>query len=121
MSTPDPITPPPQSSKPPADNGSLLIGFVLGWVAMVVGVVVNAVFWALQSSLGLPGADIIFMGVGTLPLLAMIALAVWFSKQGKSRSALGVLVAFGSMLGLLLLLVAACFGILLTGGFGSMH
>jgi hypothetical protein len=122
MSAPDPAPPTePPPPTPPADNGSLLVGFVLGWVAMIVGVVVNALFWALQSSLGLPGTDFVFLGVGTLPLLAMVALAIWFGNQGKSRAVRGVLLAFGSMIGLVLLLVAACFGILLSGGFGSMH
>jgi drug/metabolite transporter (DMT)-like permease len=123
MSTPDPTTPPaPQPSQtPPPDNGSMVVGFVLGWVAMIVGVVCNALFWALQSSLGLPGQDFVFLGVGTLPLLAMVALAIWFSNQHKSRSVRGVLLAFGSMIALVLLLVAACFGILLSGGFGNMH
>ena len=120
MSAPEPTSPPPMAPQP-AGNGSLLIGFLLGWVAMIAGVVCNGVFWSLQSSLDLPGTDIFFLGVGSLPLVAMIALAVWFNSSGKSRSALGVLLAFGSMIGLVLLLVAACFGILATGGFGNMH
>lgn len=124
MNTPDPAeqsqsqSPPPT---PPPDSGSLLAGFLLGWVAMIAGIVCNGLFWTLQSSLGLPGQDIVFLGVGSLPLLAMIALLVWFSSRGKSRAVRGVLLAFASMIGLALLLVAACFGILATGGFGNMH
>ncbi len=124
MNIPDPTPPaqPPSPTSPqPADNGSLLLGFVLGWVAMIVGVVCNGLFWSLQSSLGLPDTDIVLLGVGSLPLLLLIALAIWFSNQGKSRSVRGVLLAFGSLIALVLLLVAACFGILLSGGFGNMH
>ena len=117
----DPIETKPQPTDQLPDRGSAVVGFVLGWVAMVVGVVVNVVFWTVQSSIGLPGADIVFMGVGSLPLVAMIALLAWFASQGKSRSVKGVLLAFASMLGLALLLVAACFGIFMTGGFGNMH
>lgn len=120
MNDPEP-TQPPQPPQPPADSGSLLVGFLLGWAAMIVGVIANGLFWALQSSLGLPGADMVFLGVGSLPLVAMIVLAIWFANRGKSRSAAGVLLAFGSMVALVLLLVAACFGILATGGFGNMH
>ena len=121
MSTPEPISPPPTSPQP-ADNGSLLAGFLLGWAAMIAGVVVNGLLWSLQSSLGLPGTNIVFLGLGSLPLVAMIALAIWFSSRGKSRSTLGVLMAFGSMIGLVLLLVAACFGLIAAnGGLGNMH
>ncbi|HEV2606574.1 MAG TPA: hypothetical protein VGT79_01200 [Xanthomonadaceae bacterium] len=122
MSSPEPTEPPqPPPTFPPADTGSLMAGFLLGWGAMIAGVLVNGMFWALQSSLGLPGADMIFLGVGSLPLVAMIVLAIWLANRGKSRSAAGVLLAFGSMIALVLLLVAACFGILATGGFGNMH
>jgi hypothetical protein len=125
MNNPDPTPPPqppqPPQPQPPADNGSLLAGFLLGWAAMIAGVVVNGLFWALQSSLGLPGVGVLFLGVGSMPLVAMIVLAIWFANRGKSRSAAGVLLAFGSMVALVLLLVAACFGILATGGFGNMH
>jgi len=117
MNNPEPTQPP----QPPAERGSLLVGFLLGWAAMIAGVLVNGLFWVLQSSLGLPGADIVFLGVGSLPLVALIVLAVWLANRGKSRSAAGVLLAFGSLVALVLLLVAACFGILATGGFGNMH
>jgi hypothetical protein len=117
MNNPEPVQPP----APPANNGSLLAGFVLGWVAMIVGVVASGMLYALQSSAGLPGVGVVFIGVGSLPLVAMIVLAIWFANRGQSRSAAGVLLAFGSMVALILLLVAACFGILATGGFGNMH
>lgn len=117
----DPIETTPQPTLPETDLGSAVVGFVLGWVAMVVGVIANVVFWTVQSSVGLPGTDIFFVGVGSFPLLAMIALLVWFASRGKSRAVKGVLLAFASMLGLALLLVAACFGILASGGFGNMH
>ena len=122
MSSPEPTQPSlPPPTQPPADTGSLMAGFLLGWGAMIAGVLVNGIFWALQSSLGFPAFGMVFVGFGSLPLVAMIVLAVWFANRGKSRSAAGVLLAFGSMVALVLLLVAACFGILATGGFGNMH
>lgn len=110
-------TPPP--AQRPVDKGSLLIGFVLGWVVMAVSVVANVLFWSLQSTLNMSDyAGVIF---GCMPLIAMIALMVWFAFRNESRSVSGVLLAFGSMIALILLLVAACFGILASGGFGNMH
>jgi hypothetical protein len=117
----DPIETKPQPPTPEADLGSAVVGFILGWVAMIVGVVVNVVFWTVQSSMGMPSPGFIFFGVGSFPLLAMVGLLAWFASKGKSRSVKGVLLAFASMVGLTLLLVAACFGILLSGGFGNMH
>lgn len=117
----DPNSSNPSDQLPSTNTGSAVVGFVLGWVAMIAGVVASAVLWSLQSSLGLTDTGIIVMGVGSFPLLAMIALLVWFASTGKSRSVKGVLLAFASMFGLVLLLVAACFGILMSGGFGNMH
>jgi len=120
MSVPQPVPPP---STPPSDTGSLLQGFLLGWAALVVGIVANGMLWTLQSFVGpnMAGLNFIFIGIGMLPLFAMIALAIWFNSRGKTRAARGVWLALGSVFALILLLVAACFGLLLTGAFGNMH
>lgn len=54
-----------------------------------------------------------------LPWLAMIVLAIRLARAGKPRTALGILLGFGIFVALILLLVAACFG--LFGGLGNMH
>jgi len=109
-------------STPPPDKGSRLKGFLLGWAAIFGGVIANMWFWGLQNSLQMRSADILAVTIGSLPLLAPIALMIWFASQDKPRSAIGVLLAFGSLIALVLLLVAACFGLLVfNGGFGNMH
>ena len=52
-----------------------------------------------------------------LPWIAMVWLIVHFRKTNQPRTALGVGVGIGSILGVLLLLVAACFGLLSNANF----
>ena len=44
--------------------------------------------------------------------LGMVALIVWFAATGRPRSSLGVVVGIGTIIGVALLLVAACFGLM---------
>ena len=46
----------------------------------------------------------------------MIAALVWAFVKGKTRTGLGILAAMGSMIALVLLLVAACFGLMASSG-----
>jgi len=99
------------------DKGSLLIGFLIGWGAMIgatviVGMIV-AVMMRISSELSLIASI-----AGFLPLASLIALIVWFAQKGKTRTALGVAAAFGSLIVLCLLLVAACFGLMSGTNFG---
>ena len=45
---------------------------------------------------------------------AMLALVVWAYATGRTRTGAGILAAYGAMFALALLLVAACFGMLMT-------
>jgi hypothetical protein len=108
--TTEPSVPP---SIVPADQGTVLAGFLLGWVALIAGAILCGLSMGLLSLLGGPFMYL-YVFSSTLPLGAMAALLVWFARQGKSRAVRGVLYAFGSMIGLGVLLVATCF-VLLAG------
>ena len=54
-----------------------------------------------------------------LPWLAALVLGLWLASRGRTRTALGILVGFGILVAVVLLLVAACFGIM--SGLGGMH
>jgi hypothetical protein len=101
---------------PPPDQGSLLKGFLLGWAAMIAGVIVNVWFWTFQLSRNMQFAGVLSFAIGNLPWLAPIALVIWFASEGQPRSVKGVLLAFASLIGLMLLLVAACFGLVAING-----
>lgn len=118
MNEPTPYVPPSAPSVPPPDpsRGSLLVGFLLGWAVLVGGYVVFGFLVAILAQLGGSGVDGVMSAVyvlgGSLPWVAIIGLIVWFAAKNKPRSALGVALAIVSMVGLALLLVAACFGLL---------
>jgi hypothetical protein len=104
---------------PTEDPGSsdLRNGFALAW-----GVAIASIVAAVIVSIALGAA---FEGgrgergfiAGVLPPLALLGLLAgcWFNE--RKRMALGVLAAFGSMFAVLLLGVAACFGLIGFGGF----
>jgi len=101
---------------PDEERGSLLRGFTLGWVVLVGSWILVVIAWMLGvgADLRLTGeAQNALLAFGAMfPFVAMIALLVWFAAQGKPRSAAGVALAFASLVALVLLLVAACFGLL---------
>ncbi|MEO5596860.1 MAG: hypothetical protein ABIQ97_06900, partial [Lysobacteraceae bacterium] len=78
-------------------------------------------FWMFQPSGNSPVFNFIALGMTTLPLLAMLVLLIWFSNQGKPRAVKGVLLSFASMVGLFVLLMAACFGLIAMNGGLNMH
>ncbi|MEO8671885.1 MAG: hypothetical protein ABI411_11260 [Tahibacter sp.] len=103
---------PPQA----APGGSLWLGFGLGWLVLVAGyIAVGMILYGLDSTSTNPPDALIALMVA-LPWIAMIGLMVGFTVRGKPRVALGMLVALGSMVGLVLLLVAACFGLFAVSG-----
>ena len=107
-------TPPTQPAA--SSSGSLGAGIALAWACLiggyfVVGVMASLVFSvmnAVNSDLGAVIAVLLCL----LPWIAMIALIVYFAKKNQPRTALGIGVGIGSIIGVLLLLVAACFGLL---------
>jgi len=95
-----------------AGRGSMLAGVACAWALLIFGyAIVVGAFNAFD------GID---SGTGTLllalPWLGMIGLMVWFAANGRPRSALGVLLGIGTIVAVALLLVAACFGLLSSGG-----
>lgn len=98
--------PPGQDQSPTSDaanksNGSLVAGIALAWAIMVGG---GFLAFALLSSLG--------AGVFTVPLGACVILAIVLIARGHSRTGAGILLGLLSMAAVLLLLIAACFGIM---------
>ena len=114
---PPPPAPPPGTANP---AGSLGLGIGLAWACLiggyvVVGIVSSMLFTVFGGGSGL--AAVIALLCTLAPWIAMLVLAIWFAKKGQPRTALGVGVGFASILGVLLLLVAACFGLLSNANF----
>ncbi len=124
MNTPPSSPPAPPTTPPPpvdASRGSLPLGFVLGWVTLLGGYGAIAV---LGSTLGRIGAYPLLTNLmalaGILPWAGLLGLIVFFAVKNKPRTALGVALSIASMIGVVILLVAACFGLFALGG-GNWH
>lgn len=115
MSTPTPVE--PQASPPSPANGSLGAGIAIAWACLIggyfaVGMLVTAIGQIAPSA-----AAGFAMLLVLVPWILMIVFAVRASQRGQSRTALGIGVGFASILGVALLLVAACFGLLSNANF----
>ena len=105
---PTPIPPPqppaPAQAPKPDDGGSLLGGIGMAWAIMIVGSLmvgpINIALWPL-------------------PPLAILIIGVVFMVNGKPRTGRGMLLGLASIVAVVLLLVAACFGLLMNGGMGG--
>jgi hypothetical protein len=110
MSTP--LAPvPPQS--PRNEQGSLGLGIGLAWACLIAGYTASSVMAGLMldaAPVGMRNGLAIFAVL--LPWLLMVGLIVWLAQRGQSRTAIGIAVGIGSIIGVALLLVAACFGLL---------
>jgi hypothetical protein len=128
MNTPEsPYQAPASPPGPPVKDtarGSLLLGFLLGWAAVFGGyVVLGSLAALLVNVVGNDGNNVLFMLLPllyALPWALVLGLIVWFAVKNQPRSALGVVLAIASMIGLAILLVAACFGIFALSG-GGWH
>jgi hypothetical protein len=117
MSTPSPPAPLPPASRNHDGRGSLWLGFGLAWAALVGGYfVVGVSASALVSVHGLNG-DALTVVLVLAPWLLMLGLIVWFAANKRPRTALGVAIGIASILGVGLLLVAACFGLMSGSSF----
>jgi hypothetical protein len=97
-----PPTPPPSGGAPAPPGGSLAAGVGLAWLVMVVGELLVMLTGSLGAILG---------GIG-LPPLAIIVWAFVLLGQGKSRTGKGMFLGLLSVIAVVLLLVAACFGLM---------
>jgi hypothetical protein len=107
MSTPLPPQP------PRTDQGSLGLGIGLAWACLIAGYTASSVIAGLMievAPMDLRNALAVFAVL--LPWLLMVGLIVLLAKRGQTRTAIGIAVGIGSIVGVALLLVAACFGLL---------
>ena len=111
----------PEPATGPDPRGSRWAGFGLFWLILVGGnLLLGVLGYALSSLGGYFGG--LFSLFGLLPWLAELGVGIWLAAKGKTRTAQGVLFGFLSLIGLGLLFVAACFGIIaMNGGLGGMH
>lgn len=112
-SAPPPLPPQPAPEHPPSPGkGSLAAGVGLAWLVMVIGELL--VFMAGRSFNGIMGGIL-------LPPVAIVIWAVVLLGQGKARTGKGMFLGLLSIVAVLLLLVAACFGLLSNMHLGGMH
>ena len=106
-------TPPPPGKDPAA--GSLLLGFALAWLITIGGYIVLFGLLSAISTIFNPGA-LAFAGllVAIAPIAAVIGTAVRLLSSGRRRTAIGLFLGLGSMVAIGILLVAACFGLMVS-------
>lgn len=105
-SAPPPASPLGLPAEPPA-SGSLAAGIALAWATMILGelLVVMAINFARSGNL---------VGCLLLPPVAIIAWGLVLLNGHKPRTGKGLLLGMVSIVAVLLLLVAACFGLFVT-------
>lgn len=105
--------PPPPEPQPPREAGSLALGVALAWIINVVGgaIAVGIVLLLLRH----PGSAVSpLIALGWIPLAASIGLGVWMILKGPRRTGIGIFIGIGSIWAVQLLLMAACFGLLIA-------
>ena len=98
----EPLAPPPAPEQP-RDEGTILTGFLLGWVAGIAGSVACAGVIGLLSLVASPEIVPLLVLAALLPIAAPCALLVWLVRQRKRRSVKGVWIALATQIGLALL------------------
>jgi 4-hydroxybenzoate polyprenyltransferase len=94
---------PPEEPAPtplPSSKGSLAFGILLAWAIVLGGIVVS--FVSKESFIN-P------FNITALPVAIVIAIIL--IVKGKSRTGIGIFLGLASMAAVVLLLVAACFGL----------
>ena len=116
MSTTEPVAPNPI---PPAAsaNGSLGVGVLIAWACLLGGYIGVGIVVALLSGASSSLAATLLPLLALTPWILMIVFAIRFATRGQSRTAAGIGVGFASIMGVALLLVAACFGLLSNANF----
>jgi hypothetical protein len=115
QATPTPNVAPP--SPPP--RVSIWPGFWLAWAALIGGYMVTfgilSTFATVFRGGGVP--DGVWILIGLSPWLLIVGLIVWSGATGRPQLAKGVAIGLASIIGIGLLLFAACFGLLATSNF----
>jgi len=121
---------PPKSTQPPPlpdrsgrdSRGSLGAGIGLFFACLVGGWVLASILQAaiVTAAPKLAYATSMFVFPLLLPWVVALVLGLWLASRGRTRTALGMLVGLGLLGALVLLLVAACFG-LLAGRIGPFN
>jgi hypothetical protein len=101
-----PSPPPPVPHEPDTSGGSLAAGVGLAWLVMIVGEVLVMTLILMTDSLGA-----ILVGF-LLPPLAIVVWGVGLVNGDKRRTGMGMLLGLLSIFAVVLLLVAACFGLI---------
>lgn len=104
-----PLSPEPGiEPEPPKSEGTLGAGIGLAWTVMVLGEIV-------LGGLGV-SAHPLFLGGWFIPPLIVVIWAISLINRGVRRTGKGMLLGLASVVAVLLLLVAACFGLVIMGG-----
>jgi hypothetical protein len=92
-------------------------GFALAWGVAIASIVLAVLAGTVLGGLASGSRGGMAFTAGVLPPLALLGLLAgcWFT--GRRRMASGILAAFGAMFAVVLLGVAACFGMIGLGGF----
>ncbi|MGG6462915.1 hypothetical protein [Solilutibacter silvestris] len=119
----DPYQPPAGNAPPPADDGnegSVGAGIAICLALMLLGGpalgVVLRLLMSLLSAAGINLYSLMWLPIGLGPILLPVIAGIWFTRKGLRKTAKGVWLGFAIAIGLVLLLVAACFGILAGNG-----
>lgn len=122
-----PDAPPPRNERPSDRNphGSLGAGIGLFFASLVGGAIAGMLLrdimlaMAAMSDSGWLSFRTLSVVPMTMPWIAALVLGIWLASRGRTRTALGMLVGLGILVALVLLLVAACFGLIAGGGIGG--
>jgi hypothetical protein len=119
MRLPEQSEPPPPAlpPRPIPETGSLARGFGLAWLIIVAGHVILFGLAVLLSSVshGASGPAVAVAALAWfLPELVTIAVGIWLLVSGRRRTGLGVMLGLASVWAVCLLLVAACFGVMVS-------
>lgn len=119
MRLPEQSEPPPPAlpPRPISETGSLTRGFSLAWLIIIAGHVILFGLAVLLSSVfhGASGPAVAVAALAWfLPELVTIAVGIWLLVSGRRRTGLGVMLGLASVWAVCLLLVAACFGVMVS-------
>ena len=115
----DPYRSPSSNAPSPADSpheGSVGLGILISIALLLFGGpitgIVTSMLGGLLSYAGVNLYAFLMLPIGLIPLLLVIGAGIWFARKGQRKTAKGIWLGLAITIGLVLLLVAACFGIL---------